>query len=101
MGIKCLYTTFNSKDEAKKVSKTVLQEGLCKCVQILAKSDALYIWENKIQEDEEFIVIMKTLETKYDALTQRVGELHSYDCPCVLGINVDSVNEEYLGWMSL
>ncbi len=87
-------TTTNSKDEAKKIAKTLLESKLASCIQI-SKIDSLYIWENEMCEDEEYLLLIKTKKEKFKKIKSKIKELHSYDLPEIISIHIDDLSKEY------
>jgi periplasmic divalent cation tolerance protein len=59
----------------------------------------MYVWEGKVQDDNETVLIAKTTEVQVPRLIERVKKLHSYDCPCVLSIPVSDGNKAFLNWI--
>ncbi len=94
-----VYITCSKIEEAKTIAQTVVSERLAACANIIPQMHSVYIWEGKLCEDQEVVLILKSLEDKYEALAKRVKELHSYDCPCVVAIDVKQANEKYLNWI--
>ncbi|AXH13877.1 divalent-cation tolerance protein CutA [Malaciobacter mytili] len=89
-----IQTTTNSKDEARNIAKVLLESKLAACVQI-SKIDSLYIWENEMCEDEEYLIIIKTKKEKFKKIKSKIKELHSYDLPEIISINIDDLSKEY------
>lgn len=89
-----IQTTTNSKDEARNIAKVLLESKLAACVQI-SKIDSLYIWENEMCEDEEYLIIIKTKKEKFKKIKSKIKELHSYDLPEIISINIDDLGKEY------
>ncbi len=87
-------TTTNSKDEAKKIAKILLESKLASCIQI-SKIDSLYIWENEMCEDEEYLLLIKTKKEKFKKIKSKIKELHSYDLPEIISIHIDDLSKEY------
>lgn len=86
---------------AEKISRTLLQEKLIGCANIIPGMKSLYWWEGKIEASSEYILILKTLESS-DApkfLEKRIAELHPYSVPCVMQLPVTAVNESYKKWL--
>ena len=96
-----LYITTKNKAEAKKIAKVLLKERLCACVNIFDKMSSMYWWKGKIEEANETVLIAKTTKNKFSKLSARVKVLHSYDCPCILQIDVTGGNKEYVNWLFL
>ena len=99
--IRLAYITFSDKDNAHSLGKTLLNERLVACVNIIDGMESMYRWKGKVESDEEIIMIAKTTKEYIEAMTRRVKELHPYECPCVLVFspNNDEGNPDYLQWL--
>ncbi len=87
-------TTFDNKKEAKKVAKLLVQEKLSPCVQI-TKIKSIYSWNNKLCEDKEYLLSIKTKKQHYKKIQRKIKENHSYDLPQILAINMVKTSYEY------
>ena len=54
-------STFSTKKQAEKVSKTLIKEGLAACVNIIDRVNSIYRWEDKIVSEKEILILIKTL----------------------------------------
>lgn len=99
--LRFVYITTPSKEEARKIGRILVEENHVKCVNIIDGMESIYKWEGKIVEEKECVLIAKTAAHRLLALNKRVKELHSYDCPCVISLDVDEEegNAEYLNWL--
>lgn len=99
--LRFVYVTTSSRDEARKIGRTIVEEKLAACVNIIDHMESIYVWEGKVEEANECVLIVKTHYSRIRKLTRRIKEMHSYDCPCVLSITVaeDEGNQEYLDWL--
>ena len=99
--LRLVYITTSNKEEAKSIGRTLVEEELAACVNIVDGMEAIYRWEGDIVEDNETILIAKTPYHNVKELTERVKELHSYDCPCVISFQLTEQegNEEYQHWL--
>ncbi len=95
-----VYITCANLDEAKNIAKTIVIEKLAACANIFPQVYSIYNWEAKLCEDTESVLILKTIETNYEKLSARVKELHSYECPCIIALDVKQANAEYLTWVT-
>ncbi len=93
-----IYITCKDKKQAKNISKNLLEKRLVACTNI-HPIESMYWWENKIQEDNEVVIIAKTKEENYEKVKQEVKKLHSYDIPCILKLNAEA-NKEYNDWIN-
>jgi periplasmic divalent cation tolerance protein len=94
-----IYITTSESSESKKIAKILLEERLVACTNIIPQITSLYLWKGEIEEDNESILIAKTKDDKVDQVIERVKELHSYETPCILQLEVKKASEEYLQWM--
>lgn len=77
----------------------MLEERLVACTNIIPQIVSLYLWKGDIEVDNESILIAKTKDDKVDQVIQRVREVHSYETPCILQLEVNKGSEGYLQWM--
>lgn len=95
-----MYSTAPTKDEAQRIARTVVDERLAACANVIAGVTSMYWWEGSVQEDVEAVIIMKTRADLVEALTSRVRDLHSYQCPCVVAVPIEGGNAEFLQWIA-
>ncbi len=94
-----LYVTTPNAEEARHIARCLVQERLCACANIGASLLSVYEWKGKAQEDEEVQMVLKTQESRIDAATRRIRELHSYETPCVVALPLAGGDEEFLQWV--
>ena len=83
MGVVSVYCVFADEAEARRIGRTVVEEGFAACINILAPCRSIYRWDGKIEEAVEVPAILKTSEAAAEQLIARVAELHSYDVPAI------------------
>ena len=92
-----LYVPCSSKEEARAISTKLLNEKLIACAGI-HQAESMYFWKGKKEEGQDHIIFAETLKSKVKEAEKRIKELHSYECPCILSLPIETVNEEYLNW---
>ena len=92
-------TTTPDKAEAEKLAGSIIEEKLAACVQILPTITSVYFWEGKVQTAPEHLLLIKTLEEKFDELNEFIRANHSYDVPEIVAIDADKVSDSYLRWL--
>lgn len=99
--LRFVYITTKNRDEALKVASAIVEEKLAACANIIDGMESVYQWEGNIETSKECVLILKTSYSNVSRLTKRVKELHSYEVPCVISINLaeQEGNEEYLDWI--
>ena len=93
------YITVASREEADRLAATLVEERLAACANLIDGMRSVYRWQGSIEQATETVVIAKTRPDLLDPLTDRVRALHSYDCPCVVGLPVLGGNPDYLEWI--
>ncbi len=94
-----VYITAKDKQQAYEIGRALVEERLVACVNIVDVMTSMYWWQDKVQEDNEAVCIAKTRQTLIEPLIERVKQLHSYECPCVIAWPIQAANEAYLKWI--
>lgn len=94
-----LYITADTPEEAASLGRTLVEERLAACVNILASITSFYWWEGKVQQGTETALIAKTEAGLTGSVTERIKGLHGYDCPCVVALPVTGGNDDFLAWI--
>jgi periplasmic divalent cation tolerance protein len=91
-----VFTTVSSKQEAKKISRGLVENNLAYCVNTIPSIQSTYHWDGKLCVDDELLLIIKTKEEKFSTLKDWVVENHSYDIPEVIAIPISHGSSDYL-----
>lgn len=94
-----VYMTAESESQAREIGRTLIEERLAACVNVIDGMKSLYWWQDKVEEGAESVVIAKTRETLVTRLTERVKQVHSYECPCVVTLSITGGNADFLSWI--
>jgi len=97
-----IYITCKSVAEAEKIGTHLMSKRLCPCFNVIPKIYASSFWPPKtaeVEKSEEAVLLVKTLEEKFDAIEKEVCKLHSYDVPCIFAIPVVQVSTKYFQWL--
>lgn len=93
-------TTLPNSDVAADLGKTVVNERLAACASLVPALRSIYKWQGGIQDENEVLVLFKTRQTLFEALKQRILELHPYEVPEILAIPVEQAHQPYLDWLT-
>jgi len=93
-------TTTSNEAESEALARNIVEQKLAACVQILPKMTSVYFWEGKVQTEPEHLLLIKTLDEKFDELSEFIKSHHSYDVPEIVAIDAEKVSSDYLKWMS-
>jgi len=91
--------TASNQEEAKKIVNTLLEERLIACANIINSISSFFWWQGKIETEKEALVIMKSRESLFNKISQRIVDLHSYEVPEILAIPVVNGLKSYLDWI--
>jgi len=84
---------------AENLARALVDEHLAACVNVVPGIRSFYRWEGRVQDDAEFLLVVKTRAERLGALAARVDELHPYDLPEVLELPVSGGSGAYLDWV--
>lgn len=90
-----------SPREARGLARQLVEEGLAACVNVLPGVTSCYVWEGVLAEDAETTLLIKVAAQGLEPLRARIRELHSYDLPefVVLEVDVDASDPDYVRWV--
>lgn len=94
-----IYITTDGPAEAKRIGRALVEARLAACVNILDPMISMYWWEGEVTDGRETVLIAKTAQARVEALTEKVRELHSYSCPCVVVLPVTGGNPGFIDWI--
>jgi len=93
-------TTAGSQEEARKIAHALVERRLAACVNIVPHLESIYRWQGKVETAEEWLLMIKTQAELFDRVGDAVKELHSYDLPECLMLEVTAGSPEYLDWIA-
>lgn len=85
--------------QARAIARTLVDERIAACVNIVGPIQSVYRWRDVIEEEPEYLLIIKTRASLLGRLERRVADLHSYEVPEVLALAPAAGSTAYLGWL--
>ncbi len=95
-----IHWTCGSIDEARKISRYLVQERHVACVQIVPWIESIYMWDNQLETSQESKIIFKTRYEKYEEVKKIILDNCTYEVPEITYVTIDGGNEEYLNWIT-
>lgn len=92
-------STFGSAEEARTVARTLVEEKLVACANLLPGVESIYRWQGAVETAAEVMVLFKTNIDRYYRLEERLKQLHSYELPEVVALPVRVGLLPYLRWV--
>ena len=91
-------TTLGSEEDAQKMINAILENKLAACLQT-THIGSHYTWNGKVCHDQEVLVLFKTSWALYDTLESKIRELHPYETPEIIAVDIKKGFKEYLDWI--
>lgn len=94
-----IHWTSGSIDEARKISRYLVQERYVACAQIIPWIESIYMWNNNLETAQESKIVMKTRLEQYDKIKEIILQNCKYEVPEITYQHIDGGNKEYLDWL--
>jgi periplasmic divalent cation tolerance protein len=91
--------TAGNEQQAQSIARRLVDDRLAACVNIVGPIRSVYRWGDAVEDEPEFLLLIKTRASLLGRLERRVIELHSYEIPEVLAIAPSGGSAAYLGWL--
>ena len=91
-------TTLANREEAHRLARALVERKLAACVNIVPKIASIYRWEGKVEQAEEWLLVIKT-GVAFEKVRDAIREMHSYELPECLAIAIEDGSPEYLKWL--
>ncbi len=93
-------TTAGSEEEARKIARHLVENRLAACVNIIPQIESIYRWQGKVDSSREWLLLVKTTDERFPAVRDAIRELHSYELPECVVLNIEDGSSEYLQWLT-
>jgi periplasmic divalent cation tolerance protein len=97
--LRAILTTTGTEEQALSIARALVAERLAACVNIIGPVRSVYRWRYAIEDDREFLLLIKTRATLYMKVERRVRELHTYEVPEVIALSLDRGSPPYVQWL--
>ena len=94
-----VFITCGSEEEALKIARSLVEDHLAACVNLVSPVRSIYRWEGKIWDEKEWILIVKTQKKRFEEIEKRVKSLHSYSVPEMISLPIVDGSSSYLNWL--
>jgi periplasmic divalent cation tolerance protein len=94
-----VFTTAGSQEEARKIAHALVERRLAACVNVVPQIESVYRWQEKVETATEWLLVIKTQADSFARVRDAIKELHSYELPECVMVEVRGGSEEYLRWI--
>ncbi len=93
-------TTTETRDDALTIAREVVRGRAAACAQVAGPVTSTFWWKDQVEEAQEFLCVMKTHKSAYQALEALIRENHPYEVPEIIGFPIETGEADYLAWIS-
>lgn len=93
-------TTTETKEQAQKIARYLVEKKLAACVQITGPIESTYRWKTKVETADEWLCLIKTRTTLFKKVEAAIKKLHSYETPEIIAVPIIKGSKEYLHWLN-
>jgi len=94
-----VFSTFANEDDAARVARTLVEERLIACANLLPGARSIYRFNDAVADEREVVVLMKTRKQDWTAFLSRLHDLHPYDVPECIAVRVAAGAPRYMEWL--
>ncbi|RMF17711.1 MAG: divalent-cation tolerance protein CutA [Alphaproteobacteria bacterium] len=94
-----IYTTIADTAAAHRLARALVEERLAACVNVLGPAHSVYRWEGAVEEESEWVLIIKTRRALVQRVRERLCELHPYALPAFIVFDWADVSPDYEAWL--
>jgi periplasmic divalent cation tolerance protein len=97
--IRIALTTVGNRSDGERIARALVESRLAACVNIVGSIHSVYRWDGKVEESDEYLLMIKTTEARIASLAEALKALHSYELPEFVVLPVASGSDAYLRWI--
>jgi periplasmic divalent cation tolerance protein len=94
-----IITTTNDHEEAKLLASLLVEEKAAACVTISSPVTSFYRWQGSVEQEGEFMLLIKTIEDNYQKVETAIKENHHYEVPEIIALPIGFGEDSYLKWI--
>lgn len=98
-GVAVVLVTAPDAERAAAMARTLVEEGLIACANLIPQVRSIYRWEGKVCDEQEVLMVLKAPVAQCAKLQERILSIHPYDVPEVLQLEVAAGSPDYLKWV--
>jgi len=92
-------STVARSEDAERIARQLVERRLAACVNVVPGLVSIYRWQERVERDEELLLVIKTRAERLEALRETIAELHPYEVPEVLALQILAGHPPYLAWL--
>jgi periplasmic divalent cation tolerance protein len=94
-----IMVTTGARDDAERIGEALVVEHLAACCSVVPTVHSFYYWDNQLQREHEALLLVKTVESRAEAVQEFVRSHHEYELPEILQVPIEGGSSAYLSWL--
>jgi len=94
-----VYSTCGNIGDAKRIARSLVEDRLVACVNIIPVVHSVYWWKGNIEEENEIAILAKTTKDRIKEVISKIKELHTYELPDIIAIPVVKGYKKFLQYI--
>ena len=94
-----VFVTTTTEDNAAAMGRALVEERLAACANLIGPIRSIYRWQDVVEDGAELLLMIKTRSSLFPELETRIKELHPYEVPEIVAVNIDQGSAQYLDWL--
>jgi periplasmic divalent cation tolerance protein len=86
-------------ESGEQIADALVESREAACVNIISGVRSIYRWEGKLCRDAEFLLVIKSVAEKFEAVRETIRRMHTYQVPEVIAVPITAGDAEYLSWL--
>lgn len=95
-----ILTTCPNRSTAESIARLLVEQRYAACVNVIDAIQSIYCWKDKIESDEETMLVIKTTKQRYGDIESTIQSNHPYDIPEVIALDIEKGAHSYLSWIT-
>jgi periplasmic divalent cation tolerance protein len=92
-------STVGTEDEASRIASALVERRLAACVNVVSGVGSTYRWQGAVRTDREWLLVIKTRRDRFEAVRAAIRELHTYEVPEIVMLDITDGDAAYLRWI--
>ena len=94
-----ILVTTGARDDAERLGEALVVEHLAGCCSVVPTVHSIYYWDGRLQREHEALLLVKTLESRAEAVQEFVRSRHEYELPEILQVPIEGGSSSYMTWL--
>jgi periplasmic divalent cation tolerance protein len=94
-----VFVTAGNQEDAARIGRALVEDRLAACANLVGPIRSIYRWQDKVEDSPEHLLLIKTRANLYPQLQARVRQLHPYEIPEIIAVDIKRGLPQYLDWV--